>query len=210
MGADGPDRTTAVAGADAAARAAGRRTRRWLERAVVAENLCPFAGRALRRGDVRIVAGAFDVQSCLARLAAEADALAAAGEPDAADAPTVLLVLAPDERGTTVVDELDDFLDLVALAEALLASLGHDGALQLASFHPDYAFEGAPPDDPANATNRAPCPTLHLLRESAVSAAVARHPDPGGIPGRNMARLRALGADGVARLLGRIDDGEQT
>ena len=210
MGTDGPGRAAAVAGADAAADAAERRTRRWLERVVLAENLCPFAGRALRRGDVRVVAGAFDARSCLARLAAEADALAATGEPDAADAPTVLLVVAPDAHGRGAVDGLDDFLDLVALAEALLGSLGHDGALQLASFHPDYAFEGAPSDDPANATNRAPYPTLHLLRESAVSAAVARHPDPEGIPGRNMERLRALGADGVARLLGRIDDGERT
>ena len=185
-----------------------RRTRRWLERVVIAEHLCPFAGRALRRGDVRIVADAFDVRSCLERLAVEADALAGAGDPDAADAPTVLLVVAPDGDGTTSVDGLDDFLDLVALGEALLGSLGHDGALQLASFHPRYAFEGEPVDDPANATNRAPYPTLHLLRESAVAAAGARHPDPGAIPGRNIEHLRALGADGVARLLGRIDEGE--
>ena len=201
MGSDGPG-----AAATAAASAAERRTRRWLERVVVAEHLCPFAGRALRRGDVRIVAGAFDVEACLVRLAAEADALAAAGSADAADAPTVLLVVVPDARGATAVDELDDFLDLVALAEALLGSLGHDGALQLASFHPRYAFEGAPPDDPANATNRAPHPTLHLLRESAVAAAVARYPDPDGIPRRNIEHLRALGADGASRLLERIDE----
>ena len=195
MGSDAP------AGPDEAV----RRTRRWLERVVIAENLCPFAGRAARRGDVRIVADAFDVEACLARLASEADALAGAGDPDAVDAPTVLLVVAPDAAGTTPVDDLDDFLDLVALGDALLGSLGHDGALQLASFHPRYAFEGEPADDPANATNRAPYPTLHLLRESAVAAAAARHPDPQAIPGRNVERLRALGADGVARLLGRID-----
>ena len=191
--------------ARARAATAARRTRAWLERVVVAERLCPFAGRALGRGDVRIVAGAFDVAACLERLGIEADALARAGAPDAADAPTLLLVVAPDERGATPVDDFDDFLDLVALAEALLASLGHEGALQLASFHPRYAFAGEPADDPAHATNRAPHPTLHLLRESAVSAAVAAHPDPAGIPGRNIERLRALGADGVRRLLARAD-----
>ena len=172
---------------------------------VAAERLCPFAARALARGEVRIVAGPFDVESCLERLAAEADALARVGDPGAADVPTVLVAIAPGADGATAVDAFDDFLDLVALAEALLESLGHDGALQLASFHPDYAFEGVPADDPANATNRSPHPTLHLLRESAVASAVAAHPDPDGIPARNAARLRALGAGGVHRLLARVD-----
>ena len=172
----------------------------------MAEGLCPFAGRPLARGEVRVVAGAFGVEACLERLAAEADALARDGEPDAADAPTVLIAIAPGADGTTAVDALDDFLDLVALGEALLESLGHEGALQLASFHPDYAFDGVPAEDPANATNRAPHPTLHLLRESAVSAALARHPDPHGIPERNVRHLRGLGSGGVARLLARIDE----
>ncbi len=184
---------------------AALRTRRWLERVVVAENLCPFAGRALRRGEVRIVAAAFDASGLLTTLAAEADVLARAAPSDAADAPTVLLVVAPDAHGRTPLDALDDFLDVLAMAEALLEELGHEGVLQLASFHPDYAFEGEPADDPANATNRAPYPTLHLLRESAVAAAVARHPDPEGIPDRNVAHLRAMGADGAERLLTRID-----
>ena len=184
---------------------AAARTRRWLERVVIAENLCPFAGRALRRNEVRIVARAFDVPGLLTTLAAEADSLARAGDPDAADALTVLLVVAPDGAGRTALDALDDFLDVLAMAEALLEELGHDGVLQLASFHPAYAFEGEPADDPANATNRAPYPTLHVLVESAVAAAVERHPDAGGIPQRNVAHLRGLGAEGVTRLLASID-----
>ena len=172
---------------------------------MIGESLCPFAARALGRGDVRVVAEAFDVAACLERLAAEADALARARGPDAADAPTVLLVLAPRADGATAADGFDAFLDLVALGEALLESLGHEGTLQLASFHPAHAFEGESEDDPANAVHRAPYPTLHLLRESAVAAGVRRHPDPDGIPARNAARLRALGPEGVARLLGRVD-----
>lgn len=198
-------------GAGSTGSSAARRTRRWLERVVVAERLCPFASRALQRGEVRIVAEAFaDIEACLTRLATEADALAAAVESPAGDAPTVLLVLAPGADGTTPADDFDDFLDLVAVAEALLEASGHESVLQLASFHPAYAFEGEPADDPAHATNRAPHPTLHLLRESAVAAAVARHPDPHGIPERNVERLRALGAAGVRGLLARIDDEEGT
>lgn len=206
----GPGPEAAPEAQGAAYGAAERRTLRWLERVVVAEDLCPFAGRALRRGDVRIVVCDAvrepGIEGGLDRLAREAASLAATGTPDAVDVPTTLVVFAPDASGRTPVDGLDDFLDLVAMAEALLSELGHDGVLQLASFHPRYAFEGEPPDDPANATNRAPYPTLHLLRESAVGAAVERHPDPGSIPDRNVARLRAMGAAGVARLLARTDD----
>ncbi len=52
-------------------------------------------------------------------------------------------------------------------------------------------------------TNRAPYPVLHLLREDDVSDAIDRHPDPGGIPAANIARLEALGAQGVRDLWSR-------
>ena len=43
---------------------------------------------------------------------------------------------------------------------------------------------------------------LHLLREADVSEAVARHPDAGAIPERNVARVRALSPERVAQLWG--------
>ena len=59
----------------------------------------------------------------------------------------------------------------------------------------------AEPEDVTNYTNRAPVPILHLLREADVEEAVDSHPDPEGIPERNMARLEELGLEGVRRLL---------
>ena len=45
--------------------------------------------------------------------------------------------------------------------------------LQVASFHPHFRFAGTAAADLGNYTNRAPYPTLHLLRERSVERAVA-------------------------------------
>ncbi|MCB1589277.1 MAG: DUF1415 family protein, partial [Xanthomonadales bacterium] len=75
-----------------------------------------------------------------------------------------------------------------------------DGVLQIAPFHPQFRFGDAPADDVANATNRSPWPTLHLLREDSIEAAVASVNDPDAIYERNIARLRELGEAGWAEL----------
>jgi hypothetical protein len=76
-----------------------------------------------------------------------------------------------------------------------------DGILQVASFHPQYQFAGNEADDVENYTNRAPWPTLHLLREDSVSKAVAAFPDPDVIVERNVETLRKLGVAGWRKLL---------
>ena len=87
-------------------------------------------------------------------------------------------------------------------ADALVETLGLDGVLQVASFHPGYQFAGSAPDDVENFTNRSPYPTLHLLREDSVSRAVAAFPDPEVIVERNVETLRQLGVEGWRKLLG--------
>jgi hypothetical protein len=86
-------------------------------------------------------------------------------------------------------------------ANRALRKLGYEGILQLASFHPDYEFADAAPDDLANHTNRSPHPMLHLLREASIDRAVAAYPDAEAIYGRNVETLRALGHAGWRRLL---------
>jgi hypothetical protein len=77
-----------------------------------------------------------------------------------------------------------------------------EGIVQVASFHPQFQFEGVPPDDISNATNRAPYPVLHLLREESVERAVATEGgDAEAIVERNIATLRELGAAGLQALL---------
>ena len=68
--------------------------------------------------------------------------------------------------------------------------------LQIASLHPDYQFAGTRPDDVTNFTNRAPYPTLHLLREDSIDRAVDAFPNPESIFDTNMQTMQALGVAG--------------
>ena len=89
-----------------------------------------------------------------------------------------------------------DFNDSLYFADRLLKILRLDGTLQIASFHPQYQFEGTEPDDIENYTNRAPYPILHLLREASIARAADVFPDAAEIYGRNQETLRRLGLAG--------------
>lgn len=168
-------------------------TRRWLERAVIGLNLCPFAKAVHAKGQVHYAAhlAEADDAGLLDMLLAEAHALAAL---PASERDTTLLV-AP----RALADFLD-FNDFIARAERRLSRAGFDGTLQLASFHPRFQFAGTEADDIGNATNRAPFPTLHLLREASIDRAVEAFPEAEAIFERNIETLEALGADGWAAL----------
>jgi hypothetical protein len=166
--------------------------RRWLERAVIGLNLCPFAKAVHAKAQIRYaVYLPADEAGLIDMLLAEADELAAL------DAPVrdTTLLIAPN----TLADFLD-FNDFTARAERRLARAGFDGVFQLASFHPRFQFAGTDADDIGNATNRAPYPTLHLLREDSVSRAVEAFPEAEAIFERNIETLEALGPDGWAAL----------
>ena len=168
-------------------------TRRWLERAVIGLNLCPFAKAVTVKDQVRFVLSDATTPGALRDELACELALLRDADPDAID--TTLIV-----HPRVLVDFLDynDFLDV---ADALVESMDLAGELQVASFHPDYVFAGTAADEPGNCTNRAPYPTLHLLREASIDRAVAAYPDPDVIVGRNLATLEQLGLDGWRRLL---------
>ena len=82
-----------------------------------------------------------------------------------------------------------------------MSTAGLEGVLQLASFHPDYIFEGADAGDPANYTNRSPYPMFHLLRELGLSARLEEYPGAAAIPQQNIARVRALGLEAMRQRL---------
>lgn len=169
-----------------------RVTTDWLEKAVIGLNLCPFAKSVHVKGQVRYTVYLGHALASLAdtladTLAAELQWLADA-DPEAVD--TTLLV-APN-----CLQDFLDFNDFLGEADALLAQLGLEGVLQIASLHPDYQFAGTEPDDITNFTNRSPYPTLHLLREASIDRAVAAFPDPESIYEVNMRRLQALGLAG--------------
>ena len=77
---------------------------------------------------------------------------------------------------------------------------GLEGVIQLASFHPQFQFEGTEPDDISNYTNRAPFAILHLLRETSVALAVEAFPHADAIFDVNIATLEKLGLRGWKKL----------
>ncbi|MDE2396660.1 MAG: DUF1415 domain-containing protein [Burkholderiales bacterium] len=168
-------------------------TQAWLERAVIGLNLCPFAKAVHLKRQIRWVESpARDAATLLDELAAELQLLAAA-DPEAIE---TTLLIAPHALGDFL--DYNDFLDL---ADAALEEVGLDGTLQIASFHPQYRFEGSAEDDIADYSNRAPYPTLHLLREASIERAVAAFPDAAEIYERNIETLRRLGHEGWRRLM---------
>ena len=172
-------------------------TRRWLERAVIGLNLCPFAKAVLAKGQVRyVLSDATTPEALLAELGEELLLL----RDTAAERIDTTLLVHPQVLGDFL--DYNDFLDQ---ADALVESLQLDGVLQVASFHPDYRFAGSAADDIENYTNRSPYPTLHLLREDSVSRAVEAFADPDAIVERNIDTLRRLGRDGWERLFATDD-----
>jgi uncharacterized protein len=167
-------------------------TRHWVERAVIGLNLCPFARAVQAKGQVRyVVSDATTPEALLEDLKRELRLL----EDVPAEQTDTTLLIHPH-----VLGDFLDYNDFLGVAEETLADMGLEGVLQVASFHPDYQFEGTQKDDIANYTNRSPWPTLHILREASVDKAVAAYPDPEEIYRKNIDTLRSLGAEGWERL----------
>ncbi len=169
-----------------------RQTRAWVESVVVGCDFCPFARAVLEQQRLLFSASMeTKLEGALEALALECLRLDRDREIE-----TTLLVF------PRAFQDFDDFLDLLALADALLVDQGYEGTYQLASFHPRYCFADAPADDPANYTNRSPWPMLHLLRETSIARALQHYTgDPEEIPQRNIRVARRKGIDAMKKML---------
>jgi hypothetical protein len=169
-------------------------TRHWIEKAVIGLNLCPFARAVWVKNQVRIVVStARHIDGLLDDLDRELDLLK---DTPAEQIDTTLIV------HPTLFPDFEVFNDFLGIADEVVAEHDLEGVIQVASFHPDYQFEGTEPDDITNATNRSPFPTLHLLREDSVARAVASEGgDAEAIVARNMDTLRRLGPQGWRELM---------
>ncbi|WP_045738017.1 DUF1415 domain-containing protein [Xanthomonas sp. MUS 060] len=167
-------------------------TRQWLERAVIGLNLCPFAKAVSVKQQVRyVLSDATTPEALLEELAEE---LLLLRDTPAEQIDTTLIV------HPHVLQDFLDYNDFLDNADAAVQALDLQGILQVASFHPHYQFAGTAADDIGNYTNRAPFPTLHLLREDSVERAVAAFPDADVIVERNLQTLEKLGVDGWEKL----------
>ncbi|MFI4891441.1 MAG: DUF1415 domain-containing protein [Steroidobacterales bacterium] len=167
-------------------------TRLWLERAVIGLQLCPFAAPVYRAGRVRFqVSEARKPEQLLEDLGVELRWLQARDE---SECETTLLI------HPWVLNDFLDFNDFLDAAQRLLAAFGLEGGLQIASFHPRFQFAATQPDEIGNYTNRAPYPTLHLLREDSIARAVDGLEDPDEIYRANIRTLQTLGLAGWEKL----------
>ncbi len=164
-------------------------TRRWIEKAVIGLNLCPFARSVYVRNQVRIVvSSARHLDAFLDDLDRE---LALLKDTPAERIDTTLLV------HPTLFPDFEVFNDFLNVVDDVVAEHGLEGVIQVAPFHPRFQFEGTEPGDVTNCTNRSPFPTLHLLREDSVERAVSTEGgDADAIVERNLCTLRELGPAG--------------
>ena len=163
-------------------------TCQWLEKAVIGLNLCPFAKAVYVKNQVRLVVShARHADDLLEELDRELDLLVAV---PAEEIDTTLLI------HPTLFENFLDFNDFLEVAEGVLDEHELEGVVQLASFHPQFQFDGTDPNDISNYTNRAPFAMLHLLREQSVERAVAAFPQADAIFEQNIATLEKLGLAG--------------
>lgn len=163
-------------------------TRKWLERAVIGLNLCPFAKAVVVRQQIRwVVSHAESEAVLLDELRRELLLLARA---DVRQIETTLLI------HPAVLTDFLQYNGFLPRAERTLRQEGLEGVLQIASFHPDYCFSGSEPKDVSNNSNRSPYPMLHLLREKSIERAVRALPDSAQIYQRNIDTLNELGPEG--------------
>ena len=163
-------------------------TRHWLEKAVIGLNLCPFAKSVYVKNQVRLVVShARHADDLLEELDRELDLLIAT---PATEIDTTLLI------HPALFEDFLDFNDFLEIAEGVVDEHELEGVVQLASFHPQFQFDGTEPDDIGNYTNRAPFAMLHLLREESVERAVEAFPEAESIFEQNIATLEKLGSEG--------------
>ena len=166
-------------------------TKCWIEEVVIGQQFCPFAGHVYESQQIHYrVTQEIDFEPGLQVLVEEFVRLDR--NPDIA---TSLLIFACG------FSEFEAYLDLLELGEKLLVEQDYQGVYQLASFHPQYCFQGVDSNDASNFTNRSPYPMLHVLRKDSLGQAIQLYTDVEQIPQRNIDHARTLGNDTLSTML---------
>ena len=163
-------------------------SQQWLERAVIGLNLCPFAKSVHVKSLIRYaISDAKSESELLADLQSELIFLNSVS-PTITD---TTLLIAP-----MCLHDFLEFNQFILKANKSLTKLDLDGIFQIATLHPQYQFAGTDVDDITNYTDRAPYPTLHLLRESSIDRALQAIPNAESIFEVNMNTMRRIGLEG--------------
>lgn len=164
----------------------------WLNSVVIGLNLCPFSGKPMRENRVRFhVSAAMTEEEVLADLTVEMDLL---DKTPASEIETTLVIIPGG------LQDFFNYTQCLSWAQSQLKRQGWQGVYQLASFHPDYCFAGAEPEDVENLTNRSPYPIIHIIREASLAKALEYFEDVEQIPERNKACVAALSEEQKQKL----------
>lgn len=166
-------------------------TKQWLEQIIIGLNFCPFAKKEFVNDTIHYQCdNTKKIRLALESLAQQCQLLV-----DSPEIETCLIIYSEGFRS------FEQYLDLLDYANDLLIDLGYEGIFQLASFHPDYCFDGQDFDDASNFTNRSPYPTIHILREASLEKVLAVYKNPEDIPENNIALAQAKGSNFFNQLL---------
>ncbi|QBF81666.1 DUF1415 domain-containing protein [Shewanella maritima] len=166
-------------------------TENWVKSVIMKYNICPFARREVERKTIRYHA----IEQTQLKLVLQDFIQECLFLDDNPQVETTLVILPRGFEG------FYQYLDLVDLATDLLYEQGYEGVYQLASFHPDYCFDGEPFDSASNYTNRSPYPTIHIIREASMEQALADYNEPETIPERNITFAERKGSEFFVKLL---------
>ncbi|MEK2174223.1 DUF1415 domain-containing protein [Vibrio parahaemolyticus] len=156
----------------------------WLNDVVIGLNLCPFAAKPQRNKQIKIfVSKATQEEALLEDILLQLIELSTT-EPEKLE---TTLVVVPN-----MLQNFWDYNFCIDWVEGLIKQQDWEGIFQVATFHPDYCFGGAAPEDDENLTNRSPYPIFHLIREESMEKVLKHYPDPESIPDTNIARVSAL------------------
>ncbi|MDY6977425.1 MAG: DUF1415 domain-containing protein [Pseudomonadota bacterium] len=158
-------------------------TLKWVDDIVIKHNFCPFARYVRTPNQIRCKVIAGDAGDVIQSLYDELRHL----EENESTATTLIALTNPS------LADFEEYLDVLAIGDNMLHDWGYSGTYQLASFHPDYVFDGSDFNDAENYTNRSPYPLLHLIREADITRYMKKEEDAEKIFSHNIEKAQALG-----------------
>lgn len=165
-------------------------TKNWIAQFIIELNICPFAGPSFKNNKID-----YDVIETFSSYQIFEEFLKK----------IAFLLDSPDVSNTfLILPKIGDFMTYLSIydgCEELLKDATAESQFQLASFHPQYQFEGLEVDDVRNYRNKSPHPMIHILRVDEVESAINAYGDTLEIPEINEEKLLNLGKDKILDLI---------
>ena len=162
----------------------------WIEKFIIRLNICPFAGPSFKQDRIEYQI----VEKCESVVIIESFLKLVSKMIASTEFSNSFLII--PEIGT-----FDHYLDLYYTCEDLLEESKTDQLIQLASFHPQYQYDGLENSDIANFRNRSPYAMIHLLRVEEVEQVIEQHNNTLEIPEINAEKLRRMGKEDLMEIL---------